>query len=137
MSQFPLLDPRMPPPDHACCPWCSPVSRQRCRSGSSRCSGWGSLELCAHAEQALRVAAGLAGLGVKRGDTVLIWLPNGRLGIVVMVRRQSPGRRFGRHQHRLSRQPARACRRRIRMRAVAICHEDLVDRLLEMAARAR
>jgi crotonobetaine/carnitine-CoA ligase len=80
--------------------------------------------------EALRVAAGLAALGVKQGDALLIWLPNGRRalaawfganhlgGVSVAINTAYRGRLLA---HIVNNSDAR----------VAICHEDLLERLLE------
>jgi crotonobetaine/carnitine-CoA ligase len=84
--------------------------------------------------QALRVAAGLASVGVTQGDTVLIWLPNGRralsawfganhLGAVsVAINTAYRGQLLA---HVVANSDAR----------VAVCHEDLLERLLEEDCR--
>jgi crotonobetaine/carnitine-CoA ligase len=84
--------------------------------------------------QALRVAAGLAAVGVSQGDSVLIWLPNGRrnlaawfgvnhLGAVsVAINTAYRGRLLA---HVVANSDAR----------VAIVHEDLLERLLEDGCR--
>jgi crotonobetaine/carnitine-CoA ligase len=84
--------------------------------------------------EALGVAAGLAGLGVGRGDKVLIWLPNGKLalkawfganhlgGVSVAINTAYRGSLL---EHVVANSDAE----------VAICHDDLVDRLLETPGR--
>lgn len=81
-------------------------------------------------EEALRLAAGLSELGVRRGDKVLIWLPNGKLAlrswfganylgaVSVAINTAYRGDLL---EHVVCNSDAE----------VVICHEDLVDRLLE------
>jgi crotonobetaine/carnitine-CoA ligase len=125
------LDPRMPPPEGCVLPHIlarhAAATPERIFAVFADGSGWSYAET---RRQALRVGAGLAAVGVKQGDTVLIWLPNGRralaawfganhLGAVsVAINTGYRGRLLA---HVVGNSDA----------AVAICHEDLLDRLLE------
>lgn len=86
--------------------------------------------------EALSVAAGLSELGILPGDKVLTWLPNGKLALRSW---------FGiNHQGAVYVAINTAYRGRILEHVVvnsdaevAICHEELVDRLLEIDDRGK
>jgi crotonobetaine/carnitine-CoA ligase len=87
-------------------------------------------------QEALSVAAGLAANGVERGDAVLIWLPNGKDalrawfgtnhlgGVSVAINTAYRGRLL---QHVVNNSDAK----------VAICHGELVERMLEVEDHGR
>ena len=65
-------------------------------------------------ESVVRAASGLRELGVKQGDHVLSWLPNGPDAIRVWFGAQLARRRLRADQPRLPRRHARARRRELR-----------------------
>jgi len=87
-------------------------------------------------EQARRVASALERLDARRADNILIWLPNGKLAlkswfgvnwlgaVSVAINTAYRGNLLS---HVVSNSDAR----------LAICHPDLVDRLLEIEGRGR
>lgn len=85
-------------------------------------------------QESLQLAGGLELLGVARGDTVLIWLPNGKLALKAWFGTNQLGAvsvaintayRGELLRHVVCNSDAR----------VAICHADLVDRLLDIEDR--
>ena len=127
----PYLDPRMPAPDVCVLPRI--LARHAIDTPDRIFAVFDDGTTWSYAEtrtQALRIAAGLTTAGVKQGDPVLIWLPNGRralsawfgvnhVGAVsVAINTAYRGRLLA---HVVGNADAR----------VAICHPDLLDRLLE------
>jgi crotonobetaine/carnitine-CoA ligase len=131
----PRLDPRMPAADDCVLPRI--LARHAAATPERVFAIFGDGETWSYAQteaQALRVAAGLAAVGVRQGDTVLLWLPNGRRGLAawfgtnhlgavsVAINTAYRGQLLA---HVVNNSDAR----------VAVCHEDLVDRLLEEDCR--
>jgi len=135
MRQLPPLDPRMPPPDRCVLPLV--LARFAAAMPERIFAAFEDGEAWSYARtqnEALQVAAGLAGLGVARGDKVLIWLPNGKLALKSWFGANHLGAvsvaintayRGSLLEHVVANSDAE----------VAICHEDLVDRLLEIPGR--
>ena len=131
----PRLDPRMPPPDRCVLPM---ILAHHARATPDRTfavfEDGGTWSYAETQNQSLRVAAGLNAAGIRQGDTVLIWLPNGpralaawfgtnHLGAVsVAINTAYRGRLLA---HVAGNSDAR----------VAIVHADLLDRLLEENCR--
>lgn len=125
------LDPRMPPTEACVLPH---ILERHAAARPDRVfavfDDGGTWSYAETRAEALRVAAGLAAIGVKQGDTVLIWLPNGRRGLAAW---------FGtNHLGAVSVAINTAYRGRLLAHVVgnsdacvAICHEDLLERLLE------
>jgi len=85
-------------------------------------------------EESMRLAAGLSALSVRPGDKVLIWLPNGKLALRAWFGTNHLGAvsvaintayRGNLLKHVVANSDAQ----------VAICHGDLVERLLELDGR--
>jgi crotonobetaine/carnitine-CoA ligase len=129
------LDPRMPEADACVLPHI--LACHAARTPDRIFAIFSDGETWSYAEtraQSLRVAAGLSAVGIAQGDTVLIWLPNGRralsawfginhLGAVsVAINTAYRGPLLA---HVVANADAR----------VAVCHEDLVERLLEDSCR--
>ena len=131
------LDPRMPPADHCVLPHI--LARHAATTPERTFAVFADGEEWSFARtrtEALTLAAGLAGQGVSRGDTVLIWLPNGKAALRAWFGTNHLGAvsvaintayRGGLLEHVVVNSDAE----------VAICHGDLVGRMLEIADRGR
>jgi crotonobetaine/carnitine-CoA ligase len=133
--QAPRLDPRMPAADGCVQPL---ILARHAAATPDRIfavfSDGGTWSYAETRTQALRVAAGLAAVGVRQGDAVLVWLPNGRRGlsawfgtnhlgaVSVAINTAYRGQLLA---HVVKNSDAR----------VAICHADLLERLLEEDCR--
>lgn len=133
----PRRDPRMPAPEECVLP--AILARHAARTPERIFAVFADGEEWSYArmrDEALSLAAGLAAHGVARGDKVLIWLPNGKgalrawfgtnhLGAVSVA--INTAYRGGLLEHVVVNSDAE----------VAICHPDLVARLLETDRRGR
>nr|WP_294501191.1 AMP-binding protein [uncultured Rhodopila sp.] len=129
------LDPRMPPAESCVLPMI--LARHAAATPERVFAAFEDGETWSYAEtqrQSLRIAAGLAAAGVKQGETVLIWLPNGRRALAAWFGTDHLGAvsvaintayRGGLLGHVVGNSDAR----------VAIVHEDLLDRLVEDGCR--
>lgn len=131
------LDPRMPAPENCVLPLIlqrhAEATPDRVFAVFSDGTKWSYARM---RREALTLAAGLAGQGVGRSDKVLIWLPNGKealtswfgtnhLGAVsVAINTAYKGHLL---QHVVINSDAR----------IAICHGDLVGRLLDIEDRGQ
>lgn len=125
-------DPRIPPADRCVLP---AILERFARETPERIfavfDGEPSWSYARTRKEALTVAAGLAALQVARGEKVLIWLPNGPLALkawfgVNHLGAVSVAINTAYRGHLLEHVIANSGA------GVAICHEDLVDRLLEL-----
>lgn len=133
MTEALRLDPRMPLPDRCVLPRI--LDRHAADTPDRIFAVFADGELWSYAQtrtQALRLAGGLKALGVRRHDKVLIWLPNGKLALRAWFGTNYIGAvsvaintayRGDLLEHVVCNSDA----------TVAICHEDLVDRLLEIS----
>lgn len=132
MIMTPRLDPRMPAPDECVLPLVldrfAAQSPERTFAVFADGTRWNYAQT---REQALTLAGGLSRLGVQQGDKVLIWLPNAQLAlrswfgtnylgaVSVAINTAYRGQIL---EHVVCNSDAK----------VAICHGDLVERLLEL-----
>jgi crotonobetaine/carnitine-CoA ligase len=75
-------DPRIPPPEDCILPLL--LARHAAAMPDRTFAVFADGEIWSYAatrRRALAMAAGLAAVGIERGDPVLIWLPNGRLAL--------------------------------------------------------
>jgi carnitine-CoA ligase len=130
-------DPRIPPPEDCVLPLL--LARLAAATPDRIFAVFADGETWSYAatrRRALGVAAGLAAVGVERGDPVLIWLPNGKLALASW---------FGvNHLGAVSVAINTAYRGRLLAHItgnaeprVGIVHAELLDRLLEGASRGR
>jgi len=137
MAETTRLDPRMPAPEHCVLPLI--LARFAAERAERIFAVFADGEEWSYARtraEALSLAAGLAAQGVNRGDSVLIWLPNGKLALKAWFGANHLGAvsvaintayRGALLQHVVVNSDAE----------VAVCHGDLVARLLEVEDRGR
>ncbi len=135
MSSSQSLDPRMPAADDCVLP--NVLARLAERRATNTCAVFDDGTTWTNADtfaQSLSVADALAHLGIARGETVMIWLPNGPLALKAWFGTNCLGAvsvaintayRGAILQHVVTNADAK----------VAIVHGDLLDRLLEIEHR--
>jgi carnitine-CoA ligase len=137
MTGQPPLDPRMPPRHECVLPLILARFAETVPDRTfARFEDGEDWDYARTRREALSLAAGIRSLGAERRSMVLIWLPNGKLALRSW---------FGtNHLGAISVAINTAYRGRILEHVVvnsdaeiAICHEDLVDRLLDIDDRGR